>query len=338
MELKKIFIFCWLIFTLFSTSAYSSPPKNCRPGTTCTDTIIWQGVPRTFSYYLPQSYTDLLRYHNLVVALHGAGSTGPGLENTILQGSFDKLANHTRTIVAYPDAKDGAWNDGSESTSANIDDVGFIRSLLKYFIDNYHVNPTRLYVIGMSSGGMMAYRLACESADMITAIATVAASMPPSLQQTCKPTRHISVLMINGTRDPMMPWNGHEILSVTGDKRGDKLSVPETFRAWLQINHIDTALHQEPYATPSYDGTWAWTASAKGFDGTDVILYTVYGGGHAWPGGAQYLPTQYIGKTSNNMDGTKIVWQFLISHRLVQPNTTQRTSGPQLGLVPYSKK
>ena len=164
---------------------------------------------------------------------------------------------------------------------------------------------------------MMAFRLACESADKITAIATVAASMPPALAATCKPTRHISVMMLNGTKDPILPWNGHQLLSVTGDSREAILSVPETLQAWLKINKIQTALRQYPYTTPTYDGTWAWVSEAKGSNNIEVILYTIYGGGHAWPGGAQYLPAEYIGKTSHDINGSMLIWKFLISHRLV---------------------
>jgi polyhydroxybutyrate depolymerase len=168
----------------------------------------------------------------------------------------------------------------------------------------------------MSNGGLMAYRLACDSADIITAIATVAAAMPESLMTSCQPTRHISVLMINGTNDPILPWNSHQIRSVTGAERGTRLSVPETFRAWTKINNIGGAIIQKPVPTTKYDSTWAWMTSAHGFDDTDVVLYTVYGGGHTWPGGSQYLPIHYIGKTNQTFNAAAIAWEFLISHRL----------------------
>jgi polyhydroxybutyrate depolymerase len=306
-----------LLAACLSLTAYASAPKVCEPHTLCTDSIAWQGEQRTFSYYLPNHYTDLYRYDNLVIALHGTGSSGYGLSETILQGSFNRIADKSHTIVVYPDAINGTWNNGTENTAKTIDDVGFIRAIMAFFEKYYYINPNRIYVIGMSSGGMMAYRLACESADKVTAVAVIAASMPTALVSTCKPARHIPILMVNGTRDPMMPWNGRQVLSVTGSERGAKLTVPETFEAWRNINNIHTAINQHPYAKTSSDGTWVWVTEAKGFDNTDMVLYTIYGGGHAWPGGAQYLPTDYIGNVSHDLDGSEIVWQFLISHRLV---------------------
>jgi polyhydroxybutyrate depolymerase len=299
---------------LTSIPAYAENTP-CKPGSTCNESISWQRTTRSFTYYLPKTYARTQRYFNLVIALHGAGETGSFLEKQILHGSLDKIALRTRSIVVYPDAVQGAWNYNSETASPSPDDVGFINAVMQYFETNYFVNPFRMYVTGIGEGGFLAYRLACESADKITAIATVDAAMTQALMTTCKPARHIPILMINGKDDPILPWDGHEMLSLTGEKARDRLSIPESYQAWLQINNIHTVPNQQPVSAPVFDSTWAWKKTAKALDGTEVILYTIYAGGHTWPGGAQYLPEQYIGKTSA-MNASEIIWQFFISNRL----------------------
>lgn len=307
-------------FMLFFTfKAYAETPKTpaCLPGNSCQDTIVWQGVPRSFTYYLPRFYTPNLRYLSLVIALHSTGETGANLEKGLMQGSFDSIAEKARMLVVYPDALKGDWN--SETTNKEIDDVGFIRAVIEYFQQKYYINPYRIYAVGMSTGGMMAYRLACESADRITAIATVNSAMPTSLAAICKPVRPVSVLMINGTRDPILPWNSHHMLSVMGDSRGTRLTIPETVALWRKINNITSAITQEPLPHSQYDNTWVWISKSASLiaNGPEVIQYTVYNGGHTWPGGAQYLPVNYIGETSKAFSASAAIWQFLISHRQV---------------------
>jgi polyhydroxybutyrate depolymerase len=314
MEIKKVLFVLQFIFILISTHAYAESMSVCSPGSSCAQSISVQGVQRTFGFYLPKTYTRNQHYYNLVIALHGAGTRGQFLEKNILRGNLDAIALQSRTIIVYPDAVNGNWNYGAGAT-AKSDDVAFMDGLIQYFETNYFINPYRIYIVGMAEGGFLAFRLACERADVISAIATVASAMPIGLAENCKPSRHISILMMNGKDDPLLPWDGHEVVSVTGEKQGDRLSIPESYRVWLDINNIHTLPYQQPLTDSKFDGTWVWAATAKGMGGTDVILYTIYKGGHAWPGGAQYLPKQNIGNVSM-LDGSGIIWRFFISKRL----------------------
>jgi polyhydroxybutyrate depolymerase len=311
---KKILFVLQFIFIFTSVSVYADDSTPiCQPGSICSQSIVVKGLSRTFTYYLPKTYARNQRYYNLVIALHGAGKTGEFLEKNILRGNLDVVALQSRSIIVYPDALNGNWNYGAGST-ANNDDIAFIDGLIQYFKTNYFINPFRIYVAGFSEGGFLAFRLACERADLITAIATVASAMPTVVAENCKPSRHISILMMNGKDDPLLPWDGHEITSVTGAKQGNRLSVPETYRAWLDINDIHAPAYQQPVPNAQFDGTWIWTTTAQG-GGAVVILYTIYKGGHTWPGGAQYLPERYIGNTSS-FDASGIIWHFFISKRL----------------------
>lgn len=312
--MKKILFVLKFIFILISVPAYADDTPICQPGSSCTQIISMHGIKRSFTYYLPSSYVENQRYYNLVIALHGAGETGSFLEKNIMGGTFDTISLQGRAIIVYPDAENGGWNYGAGATSNN-DDIAFIDALIQYFKAKYYINPYRIYVAGFAEGGFFAFRLACERADVITAIATVASAMPVGLAAHCKPSRHVPVLMINGTADPLLLWDSHELVSVMSKKQSSVLSVPETYQAWLTINDILSAPYQEPYKGMQFDGTWAWTMTATAANGAQVILYTIYQGGHTWPGGAQYLPVQYIGNAST-LDATKVVWRFFLSNRL----------------------
>jgi polyhydroxybutyrate depolymerase len=314
MKIKNIVFALQLIFLFFSLPAYAESMPVCSPGSSCHQTITVNGIQRSFIYNLPKSYTRNQHYYNLVFALHGAGETGEFLEKNILLGKLDTIGLHGGSITVYPDAINGNWNYGFGAL-ASSDDLAFMDALITYFETNYFTNPFRIYVAGFSEGGFLAFRLACERAEVITAIATVASAMPTGLVESCKPLRHVPVLMINGKNDPLLPWDGHEIVSATGQKQGDRLSVPETYRAWAAINNIHTVDYQQPYTGLRLDSTWAWSTTAKAADGADVTLYTIYQGGHSWPGGTQYLPKQAIGNTST-INASTIIWQFFISKRL----------------------
>jgi polyhydroxybutyrate depolymerase len=184
-------------------------------------------------------------------------------------------------------------------------------------IKDYHADPKRVYVTGISNGAIMSYRLACELSHKITAIAPVDGNIPALLFPFCSPSRHVSVLAINNTDDPLVPFDGGEIRGrLNRVNLGKVLSVDESIGFWVTRNGCS--------ATPVYatmpdkdpgDGTTVKTRQYRNDnDGTEVILYTVEGGGHTWPGGLQYLPVKMIGKTSRDFDAVNIIWSFFKSH------------------------
>jgi len=123
----------------------------------------------------------------LVIVLHGGGGTGED-QVKLTEGGLNTLADKEGFIVVYPDGFDKHWNDGRSGEETgyrtqeeNIDDVGFISSLISYFIKELNIDPKRVYVTGMSNGAMMSYRLACELTEKIAAVAPVAGNMPQNL-------------------------------------------------------------------------------------------------------------------------------------------------------------
>lgn len=158
---------------------------------------------------------------------------------------------------------------------------------------------------------MMTHRLACELSQKIAAIAPVASNIPVSMASKWKPSRPMPVLIINGTEDPLERWDGGEIRLGT-KTYGVVLSVTDTVKFWTERNECKAQpiTSHLPDKDPS-DGTRV-TATVYGRCDSDVevVLYTIEGGGHTWPGGIQYLPQSIIGKTSRDFNASEAIWQF----------------------------
>lgn len=198
----------------------------------------------------------------------------------------------------------------------NIDDVGFLSHLINQLVKDLQLDPTRVYVTGVSNGALMAHRLACERPEVFRAIAPVIGAMPANIAPRCTPSRPVPVLMINGTEDTLAPWEGGEI-RFGRTKLGEKLSVPQTVSLWVKLNGCPPTptVTYEPDRDPR-DGTRVRKESYSPCrEGTEILLYAIEGGGHTWPGGFQYLPERLVGKTSRDIDAGEIIWQFFRRHQ-----------------------
>jgi polyhydroxybutyrate depolymerase len=284
--------------------------------------MLHDGLERTFHIHFPQTYDKTLQLP-LVIALHGKGGNGESMILVTRKG-FDKLSDKDGFIVMYPDGIELNWNDGRMDEESNdrahrenIDDVGFISSLITYMISNYNIDPKRVYVTGISNGAIMSYRLACELSQKITAIAPVDGNIPSLLLPECSPSNPVSVLAINNVNDPLVPFEGGEIFShFHRTKLGKVLSVNESINFWVNHNNCSMTplVTQEPDRDP-YDGTRVIRREYNnGINGTEVILYYIEGGGHTWPGGFQYLPAWLIGKTSRDINANEVIWSFFKNH------------------------
>ncbi|MFA6216457.1 MAG: PHB depolymerase family esterase [Candidatus Omnitrophota bacterium] len=284
--------------------------------------IRFSGLKRTYLIYIPPSY-DKTKSMPLVIALHGGGGTAKHMIKLTL-GGFNALADKKGFIVAYPDGIEKNWNDGRSAQETgyrahreNIDDVGFISALIDHLIEEFNIDPRRVYVTGMSNGAMMSYRLACQLSEKITAIAPVTGNIPQNLCAACLPSMPISVLAINNVEDPLMPWAGEDISGPLGFKKfGKVLSTSQTIRFWINHNNCSpmAVITQEPDRDP-HDGTRIRKeVYGNGKESTEIILYAVEGGGHTWPSGYQYLNEKFVGKTSRDIDANEVIWDFFEKH------------------------
>jgi polyhydroxybutyrate depolymerase len=279
--------------------------------------LLHQGLKRDYHLYIPASYRHTAATP-LVIALHGGGGTGPKMEKL---SRLSLLADQYGFIVAYPEAVEHNWNDGRglskyRSQRENIDDVGFIASMMDAIAGDYDIDAKRVYVTGASNGAMMSLRLGCEMADKITAIAALIGSMPANLVSKCRPARPLPLLMINGTADPLVPYGGGYV-HIFRKKLGKIISVPQTIEFWVARNGCSPRpeIRWEPDTDPE-DGTRVQKIIySQCTDDAEVVLYAIKGGGHTWPGGYQYLPEFLIGKTNRDMDAAKTIWNFFNGHR-----------------------
>jgi polyhydroxybutyrate depolymerase len=181
--------------------------------------------------------------------------------------------------------------------------------------DVYNIDRDRIYVTGISNGGMMSYRLACDLADQITAVAAVTANLSEELAARCDPARPVPLLILNGTEDPLIRWEGGEI-KVFRKSRGNVLSVDETVEMWRAFNGCpaDPQVEVLPDESPGDHTRVRREVYAPWTDGAVIDLMVVEGGGHTWPGGYQYLPDWLVGRTSRDIDANVVIWDFLAAH------------------------
>lgn len=210
--------------------------------------------------------------------------------------------------AVMPASVDGVWDD-DPARPKGYDDVGFTAAVLDQLQANFSIDSQRVVAAGLSNGSFMTMRLACELSDRIAGFGIVAGSLTGGLESACAPVAQRRLMLVAGTRDLIVPFNGGRI---------GVRSLPQTFSFWLGRNGCNPAQTLSS-ALPDLasDGTTiGLQANSACVSGREVRLYTVTGGGHAWPGGWQYLPVPLIGTTSQDMKATQEIWEFLRDEHL----------------------
>lgn len=272
------------------------------------------GLIRTYTVHIPVMY-DESTPAPLIIALHGGGGSAEKMANLT---NFNALSDTEGFIVVYPNGVENHWNDGREVQNyrahrEDVDDVKFIAALIDHVSEALFIDETRIYVTGISNGAMMSCRLACELSEKIAAIAMVAGAMPEALSVHCSPFP-VPVLIMNGTDDPLVTWEGGEI-RVGRQSLGVILSVHDTVMYWVTVNKCSSSPEITWLPDTKEDGcTVRREVYGKGKNGTDVVLYAIEGGGHTWPGGPQYASERLIGRTCYDIDAAEIIWQFFTGY------------------------
>jgi polyhydroxybutyrate depolymerase len=255
----------------------------------------------------PKNYTGSSALP-IVIALHGGGGKGKGM---IRLTGFNDVSDANNFIVVYPDGINHQWNDGREVNitlinNKEVNDVLFISELIDTMITRYNADPHKVNVTGISNGGIMSFRLACELSNKIAAIAPVAASMTPFQVDHCALYRKVPMMLIFGNEDPLIPFEGGQIIG----KRGEVVSVEKCVKFWL--THDSCSFDTSTSIIDSVDDdTRAIKSSYSDSKGnTPVIFWLIEGGGHTWPCGLQYLPKLFIGRTSGQIDASEEIWKF----------------------------
>jgi polyhydroxybutyrate depolymerase len=253
------------------------------------------GRRRRYFVHVPPSY-DGKTPLPLVLVLHGATQSPESAER---MSGMSAQADREGFLAVYPSGTGRlpTWNAGACCAYAmenNVDDVGFLRALIDRLEREYRIDARRIFAAGISNGGMMSYRLACELADKIAAIAPVEGAQDVA----CRPSNPVSVIVFHGTADRLVPFEGGATPFQLGSRRSDA-SVDSTVAFWTKEDGCSPTPKREETAAvriESYSGCR---------DGTAVTLYAIQGGRHIWPG------TRLSG---NEVPATELMWSFFARH------------------------
>ncbi|NOY99862.1 MAG: hypothetical protein GXP40_11805 [Chloroflexi bacterium] len=278
---------------------------DLQPGDS-TRTLTVDGRERSYVLHVPPGY-DPGQPVPVVLVFHGGGGNA---ESAIRMTGFNAQADESGFLAVYPNGSGKleehllTWNGGrccGYAQENNVDDVAFVRALLDDLRTVADIDPKRIYATGMSNGGIMSYRLACELADQIAAIGPVAGTQNLDI---CQPSAPVAVIHFHGTDDQHLPYEGGVgAKSLTGV---DYVSVQESLRFWVAQNGCDETASKE-----AFDDI---THTVYGFcdQNTMVELYTISGGGHAWPGGQPGRKTADV--PTQSISATQLIWEFFAAH------------------------
>ncbi len=274
-------------------------------------TLSIDGRERSYLVHIPPQY-DPEKPTPVVLAFHGAGT------NAVVMATSSGLsakADQEGFIVVYPNGTGKGrlllvWNSGGfrgPNAARRPDDVKFVKAILDDLATVVHMDPHRIYATGISNGAMMCYRLAAELSDRIAAIAPVSGTT--SLDK-CRPKRPVAVIHFHGTADELVPFTGADPIKA---RFFDFKSVEETIRTWVIIDGCPRRPKVTRLPDIADDGTTVTkTVYGPGKEGTEVILYTIEGGGHTWPGRKWPLP--WLGKTTRDISANDLIWEFFQKH------------------------
>jgi polyhydroxybutyrate depolymerase len=278
------------------------------------DTIDVNGVMRSYTVQLPAK-----RPAPLVIVLHGKTQRGADM---ITRTAWPQVARREGFAVAFPDGLNHAWADARTKAGPALrgpppgtDDVAFIAGLVGKLAANGAADPKRVYITGISNGGAMAMTLVCARADLFAAGASVIMNLTEEAAVTCHPSRPLPMLIMNGTADPLIPYEGGRGSSYFATD--EFWSTEETLEFWRKLNGCETGnadVTDLPDKARADQSTVTRVAS-RCPSGLDVVLYRINHGGHRMPGFAPdarfpRIATRLLGPQSGDIDGAETIWSF----------------------------
>lgn len=265
------------------------------------------GRTRTYRVYVPDACNEASPCA-LVFVLHGRYGTGRSVERW---SRFSAVAADEGFIAVYPDGIDRQWNNGRSPdarnmTVADVNDTGFLLALLATLQEEFPIDADSVFTTGISNGGMMAHRLAHDAPGTFAAIAPVVTAIPEGQAAAWAEGPPVPVLMINGTDDWLVPWEGGEMFGREGF--GKVLSVADTVALWAGRNGCGGEPATE--TLPARSRRSHVLVETHACTQAPVVLYRVEGGGHTWPGGARFQFSWLLGTINRDFDASRVIWAF----------------------------
>lgn len=276
------------------------------------------GFRRTYLVHVPPGYsTDTPR--PLVVVIHGAFDTAEGMEGV---SGFSQLADREGFIVLYPNGMGilgllQHWNAGhccGKAAEDQVDDVGFVAATIEDVCARLRVDRDRIYMVGFSNGGMLAYRFAAERGDLLAAVAPMAASIGGRPSEDLpewripEPVQAVSIIIMHGLQDDDVLYEG----GISRHRGGTRTYWPveQSVDFWVTQN----GCKPHPVIQTLYEGKVVLKSWTDCTNTTEVALYLLNGWGHVWPG---YSLTAGLAADDplRSFDAAEILWAFFKSHQ-----------------------
>lgn len=276
------------------------------------------GLQRDYAFYIP---AKLPANAPLVFVLHGSLQTIDDIR-TFSAYEFERLADQHGFIVVYPQGFEKNWNDCRRTAdyparTQNIDDKGLIAALIQRFASQHGADPQRAFLAGYSNGGQLGLRIALENPTLLAGVAAFAANLPSDDNLDCQASgQPVPVLLMNGTRDPINPYNGGVVTLFGVGNRGTVRSAYESALYFANLaGYPRDAVHSsvvwsEPTRRDQRVSLDQWPASGQ----PEVALYSVIGGGHLLPQ-AGFRAPRLLGPTLSGFDGPQVIWDFFARQR-----------------------
>lgn len=315
MKSRKILLAAIVLLSLEASSALvhaASPGQPKLASAIHAGSVQVGKLNRTYLYHAPKS---LQANPPLVFVFHGGGIDAEKMRE-ITAYEFERLADEHNFIVVYPNGFEKSWNGCRKRAPypenlKNIDDPAFVRALIHHFRVEYGVDSSRVFAMGFSNGGHMVYRLALEMPNEFAAIAAVGANLPAEEDCDCLYSeKPVSVMIVNGTEDPINPFEGGEVKLPDGTNLGSVLSATATADYFRRL----AGHHEKPAAHlyPDGDGNNATSAERLNWASgalPEVSLIKINGGGHTIPQNKFKLPEIY-GSTNTDINSLEEIWKF----------------------------
>jgi polyhydroxybutyrate depolymerase len=277
--------------------------------------LVVNGVKRSYRLFLPSDLRSAPV--PVVIALHGAVQTAKEFESDL---GMNRIAEREKFAVVYPLGLNRVWKDGRPAAIRLQfllepgDDVAFLITLVRMLVHEGIADPGRIYLTGLSMGGFMTERMACEHADLFAAIAVIAATAPKKYRQTCRPSRPMPALVMHGTADPISSWYGVVLPGA------ELLSVTETAQFFADLAGCmassENVLSDPGLKENSTVTIRRWSVCR---DNSAVALYRIKGGGHLPPsldpGRGETLVAMLLGERSHAIDAAEEIWNFFRQFR-----------------------
>ena len=267
------------------------------------------GLNRTYLVQLPPNYYKSDQF-SLVLGFHGGGGTGRQFE---FSSRLSEKAANAGFIAVYPDGTRGdgplqiqTWNAGAccgQSSAKNIDDVQFVSQLIDTLISKYKIDRRKVFATGLSNGGMLSYRLACELSHKIAAIAPNGSTMV--VNQACRPSRPVPILHMHSVGDEHVPYEGGIGNGISGIYNPPLDSV---LNVWAANNFCN------PVAVTENRPMYKITEWKDCRNNVSMKYYLTLDGGHAWPGGLR--GSSGGDEPSSSINANDLLWEFFSQHSL----------------------